>query len=51
MAKLEPIIVKVDISDCREILRMLYGAIEELQKENEELKDRITDLEGLSLHS
>lgn len=65
MVGLEDIVVKVDMEQCRPILEKLFARIEQLSKENEELKDtldktsadlditqeRITDLEGLPLHS
>lgn len=49
--KLEPITVKIDTTQIQPILEKLYGRLTELQKENDELREKITDLEGLPLHS
>jgi len=45
------ITVTVDMSQVEPILTKLYARIEELTEENERLKEKITDLEGLPLHS
>jgi peptidoglycan hydrolase CwlO-like protein len=63
--KAHEIVVKVDMSQIEPILEKLYARITDLQNENAKLKDaleeahddldeaqeRITDLEGLPLHS
>jgi hypothetical protein len=49
--KAHEIVVKVDMSQIEPILEKLYARITDLQNENEELKEKITDLEGLPLHS
>jgi predicted nuclease with TOPRIM domain len=65
MANLGTITVKVDTTTIEPILEKLYARIVELREENEKLKDaleeahddldeaqeKITDLEGLPLHS